>query len=164
MTEQISIDDLLREEEKPVKIVIPSSSYTGERVYTIPDDVWKTRCNLCVHKNGAENIPVPLRALHKQQYSEIIPCRIMSVSRPNDKPGECMSFRPKLFEVAGICESCIHNSQFAEGFCTKKDHAEQLRVYWGKDFGGDERNRDYWGRHTLSVCADYEPNQYVKEG
>ena len=163
MNLQISIDELLRKEEPPVKIEIPIARDERETVYRIPDDVWESRCQICTHKHGAENIPVPLWAVHKQQYADIIPCRIMSIARPNDRQGECMSFRPKIFKVYGICESCKYNNQFADGFCTKKDHAEQHRVYWGHDYGGDEKKVDYWGRHTLSVCDDYEPNQYVKE-
>lgn len=163
MNLQISMDELLQKDEKPVKIEIPIARDEQEKVYRIPDDVWVTRCALCVHKHGAENIPIPLWAVHKPQYAEIIPCRIMSISRPNDRPGECMSFRPRLFEVEGICETCVHNNQFCDGFCDKQDHAEQHRVYWGKDYGGDARNIDYWGRHTLSVCDDYKPNRFVKE-
>lgn len=163
MNLQISMDELLRQEEPSMKIEIPIAREEHEKIYTIPGDVWETRCRICTHKNGDENIPVPLWAVHKQQYSGIIPCRIMTISRPNDMPGECMSFRPKLFMVTGICESCVHNNQFSDGFCTKKDHAEQHRVYWGKDYGGDARNVDYWGRHTLSVCADYEQDHILKE-
>jgi len=163
MNVQISMEEYLRREEPPVKVEIPVAKETGEKVYTIPQDVWETRCRICTHKHGAENIPVPLWAVHMYRYEALIPCKIMSISRPNDRPGECMSFRPKIFKVKGICESCVYNNQFAEGFCTKKDHAEQHRVYWGGHFGGDARNIDYWGRHTLSVCDDYEPHRFIEE-
>lgn len=163
MTQQISMYDLFREEKKPAEPVrIPVPKEATETVYTIPQDVFETRCRLCVHKRGAENIPVPLWAVHRPQYAEIIPCRIMAISRPNDKPGECMSFAPR-FGLKGICESCRHNNIFHEGFCMKENHAEQHRVYWGTDYGGDARKVDYYGRHRLSVCDDYEPDQYVKE-
>lgn len=158
---QISIDDLLRKEEPPAKVEIPIARFETEKIYTIPDDVWEERCSICVHKNGAENIPIPMWAIHKHQFAEMIPCRILSICRPNDKPGECMSFRPRM-DTYGICETCVHNNQFWEGFCMKEDHAEQRRVYWGKDFGGDDRKVDYWGRHSLSVCDDYEPDLYCK--
>jgi hypothetical protein len=163
MDGQISMDELLRNEEPPVKVEIPVAMFGDEKVYRIPDDVWEGRCKLCIHRNGAENIPVPIKAVHKPQYSEIIPCRIMTVSRPNDRPGECMSFAPRM-DTYGICGTCIHNSIFHEGFCTKIDHAEEHRVYWGTDYGGDERKVDYYGRHRLSVCDDYAPDRYALEG
>ena len=162
MNIQISIDEYLRQEEPRAKIEIPIAQDERETVFRIPDDVWQSRCKLCVHKNAAENIPVPLWAVHRQQYSEIIPCRIMSISRTRDRPGECMSFAPRM-DVYGICETCIHNNIFHDGFCMKKDHAEQHRVYWGTDYGGDARKVDYYSRHRLSVCNDYEPDLYVKE-
>ena len=160
MMGQISIDDLLREKETPSKVVIPSSG-PGEKVYRIPEDVWETRCSLCVHKHAQENIEVPLWAVHKPQYSGIIPCRIMTISRPNERPGECMSFTPRI-DCYGICETCEHDNIFSEGFCMKKDHAEQHRVFYGMDYGGDERKIDYYSRHRFCVCADYEPNKYAR--
>lgn len=162
MISQISIDELLRKEEPPVRIEIPVAKHDGETIYTIPADVWETRCVHCAQKNGAENIPVPISAVHKQQYAEIIPCRIMAIAQPNKMPGECMTFAPR-FGTYGICDSCVYNSHFAEGFCRKKDHAPQRRVFYGQHYGGDEKNRDYWGRHILSVCDDYTPNEYIKE-
>lgn len=163
MIMQISMEELLQKDEPHIRIEIPVAQDGTEKIYMIPDDVWENRCQICTHKNGAENIPVPIWAVHKQQYADIIHCRIMSISRPHDRQGECMSFRPKIFEVCGICESCKFNNQFADGFCTKKDHGEQHRVYWGSDYGGDERKKDYWGRHTLSVCDDYQPNKFIEE-
>lgn len=163
MNLQISIDELLRQEEPPVKIEIPVARDEKETVYRIPEDVWEGRCQLCVHKNASKNIPIPLWAVHKPQFSEIIPCRIMAISRPNDRPGECMSFAPHM-STYGICETCKHNNIFHEGFCMKEDHAEQHRVFYGTDYGGDARKIDYYSRHRLSVCDDYEPDQYVKEG
>lgn len=162
MNLQISIDEYLRHEEPPAKIEIPVTKNEIGTVFKIPEDVWQERCQLCIHKNAEENIPVPLWAVHRPQYSEIIPCRIMAISRPNVRPGECMSFAPR-FGLKGICESCRHNNIFHEGFCMKEDHAEQHRVFWGTDYGGDARRVDYYGRHRLSVCDDYEPDQYVKE-
>lgn len=159
---QISIDEILREEEPPAKIEIPIQRDENETVYRIPDDVFETRCRVCIHKNAEENIPIPIWAVHKQQYAEIIPCRIMAICRPNDRPGECMSFAPHM-STYGICETCRYNNIFHEGFCMKADHAEQRRVYWGQDYGGDARRMDYYGRHRLSVCDDYEPDLYVKE-
>ena len=147
------MDDLLRQTEPPVKIEIPV--YNGEKVYTIPNDVWENRCQICVHKNAEENRPIPLWAVHKYQYDNIIPCRIMSISRPNDRPGECMSFAP-VYGLDGICESCYYNNMFVDGFCMKEDHAPQRRVYFGGDYGGDERKLDYYGRHRFCVCDDYK--------
>ena len=156
------MDDLLRKDEQKEKIVIPVSDHEPGTVYKIPDDVWEDRCRLCIHKNAQENIPVPLWAVHKPQYEEIIPCRIMSICRSNDRPGECMSFAPQM-KVYGICETCRYNNIFEDDFCMKKDHAEQRRVFFGTHYGGDERKIDYYSRHRLSVCDDYEPDQYVKE-
>lgn len=160
MNRQICMDDLLKPEPEPVAI---PQAQSGEKVYAIPADVWETRCTLCVHKNWKENWAVPAALVHKQKYAELIPCRILGVCRPNDRPGECMSFSPRI-DVYGICETCVHNNIFADDFCMKQGHAEERRVYWGKDFGGDARNVDYYGRHRLSVCDDYEPDFYAREG
>ena len=163
MNEQISMDDLLRAEEEPRKVVIPTSRYDGEKIYTIPDDVWEKRCRFCVQKNGPENIQIPIWAVHKAQYEKIIPCKIMAISHPNKMPGECMNFAPKI-TTYGICATCKHNGpEFHEGFCFKEDHAEQRRVCYGQRYGGDERKIDYYARHRLSVCDDYEPHEYVDE-
>ena len=151
MNFQISFDDLIKEEEE--KVTLPDSSCG--KAYKIPDDVWETRCKFCVHKHAEENTPVPMEVVHKPRYSSLLPCRIMSVSSPNDKPGECMSFAPKP-DTYGICESCKHNNIFADGFCLKKDHAEQRRVFFGQSYNGGERLQDYYGRHRLSVCDDYD--------
>lgn len=156
---QISMDELLREEEPEIKIEIPVRQDDLEKAYTIPADVWANRCSICIHKNGPENIVVPLWAVYKPQYADIIPCRIMTVSRPNDIPGECKSFRPQM-GTYGICETCRNNNIFHEGYCMKEDHKEQRRVYYGMSYGG--QHDDYWGRHSLSVCDDYEPDQFVK--
>ena len=159
MIRQISMDDLMKKEAQKVERPEPTE---GERVYTIPDDVWESRCSKCIHKNAAENIPIPIWAVHKRMYEEMIPCRIMTISQPNAMPGECMSFAPRM-DVYGICETCVHNNIFHEGFCMKEDHAPQRRVYFGQHYGGDEKKRDYYGRHRLSVCDDYKPDQYAKE-
>lgn len=162
MNRQMSIDDLLREDEPQVKIETLTPQYDGEKIYQIPEDVWENRCRICVHKNAEENRPIPLWAVYKYQYDSVKPCKIMGIARMNDRPGECMSFNPR-FGTPGICESCRYSNQFFDGFCTKEDHAPQRRVYWGGDFGGDERKRDYWGRHRFSVCDDYEMHSVFKE-
>ena len=162
MIDQITIDDLLRKDEPKPKIVIPVSKYDGEKVYTIPEDVWETRCIHCQHKNADENTPIPHWAMWKYMYDKIIPCRVMGIARMHDRPGECMSFTPK-YGTYGICESCKHNNCFFDEFCMKEDHAPQRRVYYGTDYGGDERKIDYYSRHRLSVCDDYEPDDSVKE-
>ena len=157
--EQITIDDLLTMDEvteDPQEEEIPVAA-EGEKVFTIPDDIWQTRCLICAHKKGNENIPVPLWAIDRCQYQDVIPCRIMRLCIPHEKPGECMSFTPK-FGLYGICETCRHNNYFFDGFCEKPDHGEQRRVYYGQDYGGDARKVDYYSRHRLSVCDDYEPN------
>ena len=163
MNDQISIFELMTDTSTPHdhEIALPSA-YSGEKVYVIPDDVWENRCSKCIHKNGPENWPVPFGAVYRQQYAELIPCRIMTISRPNDRPGECMSFAPRM-DVFGICGTCKHDNIFCDGFCMKEDHAEQRRVFYGKDYGGDARKIDYYGRHRLSVCDDYEPDEYARE-
>ena len=161
MIHQISINDLIQKEEEQKQVTIPVATYSGERVYTIPEDVWESRCQICIHKNGQDNVQIPAWALYRQQYAGIIPCRIMGISRPNERPGECMSFAP-VFGLYGICESCKHNNIFFEGFCTKEGHAPERRVYYGTDYGGDEKKIDYYGRHRLSICDDYEPDQWTK--
>ena len=159
MTRQISIDELLR---PVVKIEIPLPMSDEEKIYTIPQDVWETRCIHCEHKNASENRPIPSWAVWKHQYSEIIPCRIMTLSHPGrEMTGECMSFAPKL-KTPGICYSCEHSNCFHEGFCMKEDHAPQRRVFYGTNYGGDEKNKDYWSRHVLSICDDYKPNHFVE--
>lgn len=130
----------------------------GDRLITIPDDVWKNRCKFCVHKCGNINFPVSVYSIDKPGER---PCNIIRFFR-QEKAGECPNFHPDI-GVGGICYSCMNNNQFFEGFCTKADHAEQRRVYYGGDFGGDEKKRDYWGRHVQSVCDDYRPYSCVKE-
>ena len=152
MNVQISFDDLIREEDG--KVTLPDAS--RGKVYKIPDDVWETRCKFCVHKHAEENASIPMDVVYRPMYSHLIPCRIMTVSHPNEKPGECMSFAPKP-DTYGICETCKHNNIFADGFCLKKDHAEQRRVFFGQSYNGGERLQDYYGRHRLSVCDDYDP-------
>ena len=122
------------------------------------------RCGIAPEylENAEENVPVPASAVHKYKYSDILPCRILGVCHPNDMPGDCMSFAPRM-DVYGICATCKHSNQFHDGFCLKENHAEQRRVFYGKDYGGDERKIDYYGRHRLSVCDDYAPDEYVKK-
>lgn len=157
MERQISIDDYLRQTAPPVKIKIPMTA--GDHCFTIPADVWENRCRLCMHKNAAENIPIPKAAAYKPYYEDLLPCRIITICRAHDKPGECMSFAPRM-GTYGICDSCRHNNPFTDGYCMKEDHAEQRRVYYGQGYS----NPDYWGRHRLSVCDDYEPDLYTDEG
>lgn len=151
---QISMDEILRQQEPEVRIEIPVQRSDGEKIYQIPQDVWENRCQICAHKNAGENRPIPLWAVHSYRFDKVIPCRIMSISRPNDRPGECMSFTPR-HGLEGICETCKYNNYFHEGFCTKEGHAPQHRVYYGGNYGGDERKLDYYGRHRFSVCDDY---------
>lgn len=160
MIQQVSIYDVIAESEPKKEIHLPKIQ--GDRVYSIPDDVWETRCRICIHRNAEKNAPIPSSIVHKPYYEKMIPCRIMSVSRPNDMPGECMSFAP-VHNLYGICATCRNSNCFLDGFCRKADHAEQRRVYYGQDYGGDERKRDYWGRHRLSVCDDYDPEEGVQE-
>lgn len=161
MRNQITIDDLLCEAEPREKAVELPAPATGERVLTIPDDVWETRCAYCVHKNAEKNIPIPARVVYVYRYDKLLPCHIMGICRANDKPGECMSFAPR-YDCYGICATCKHNNSFYDEFCMKEDHAPQRRVFYGMTYGGDERKLDYYGRHALSVCDDYEPNEYAR--
>ena len=158
MRNQITIDDLLCEPEKEVEIPVAAG---GEKVYTIPDDVWENRCKVCGHKNAEKNVPIPASVLWECQYATVIPCRIMGLAKANKMPGECLSFSPK-YGTPGICDSCEYCNEFADGFCTKKDHAPQRRVYYGTDYGGSEKKVDYYSRHILSVCDDYEPDESVR--
>lgn len=137
------------------RMKFPPDQAREENCRIIPDEIWEKRCRFCTHKNAAENIPVPVSWLGKYQYDRIIPCRIISLFH-TEKTGECVNFHPEFF-TGGICYSCRHNNRFHEGFCTKEDHAPQRRVYYADGFGGDEKHRDYWGRHVQCVCDDYEP-------
>lgn len=150
---QLSIFDALAENEPKREIVIPKAA-EGEKVYSIPEDVWRTRCRWCIHKKAEKNVPIPAGVIWRYSYENVIPCRIMGIARMNDRPGECMSFAP-IHNLYGICETCRNSNIFEEGYCTKADHAEQRRVYWGQTYNNDKP--DYWGRHRLSVCDDYEP-------
>lgn len=155
MNKQMTIFDAMAEMEPKPTVVIPKVE--GERKYTIPDDVWRNRCQYCGHKQAEENAEIPISVIHKYAYQHLVPCRILSIARPNEMPGECLSFSP--YNLYGICETCQHNNCFIEGFCMKKDHAPERRVMYGGDYGGDEKKRDYWGRHRFSTCDDYEPNR-----
>ena len=150
---QLSMFDAMAENETKREIVVPKAA-DGERVYSIPEDVWRTRCKYCIHKNAEKNAAIPASVIYRYSYEKVIPCRILTVAQPNKMPGECMSFAP-VHHLYGICETCVHDNMFAEGFCQKKDHAEKRRVYWGKSYNNDKP--DYWGEHRLSVCDDYEP-------
>lgn len=150
---QLSIFDAMAENEPEQEISLPKAT-EGEMMYTIPEDVWKTRCRYCGHRNAEKNVPIPASVVWRYAYEKVLPCRILTVARPNDRPGECMSFTP-IHNLYGICATCKHDNCFMEGYCKKADHAEQRRVYWGKTYNNDKP--DYWGRHRLSVCDDYEP-------
>ena len=149
INKQISMDDLIQEEEEKTreKVTLPPVTDNTEKVYVIPDDIWKGRCRLCVHKHAEENASVPLWAVHKQQYAELIPCRIMTIAGFNDVQGECMSFTPRL-DTYGICRTCVHTSIFHDGYCRKANHAQVHQVYIGQDWG-----QEYY-RQSLNVCDD----------
>ena len=118
-----------------------------ERFITIPDEIWSSRCRYCSHRTSDINWPFPLSQLDRPGGK---PCRIIRLFK-SKIPGECVNFTPD--NVYGICETCEHNNYFCKGFCMKKGHAEQRRVFYGNDLGGS----DYYGRHRFSTCADYEP-------
>ena len=151
---QLTIFDAMAENGPEPEIAGPAAA-EGETVYTIPEDVWKTRCRYCGHRNAEKNVPIPAGAAWRYAYEKVLPCRIITVCRPNDMPGECLSFTP-IHNLYGICETCVSNNCFAEGFCTKADHAQQRRVYYGQTYNNNQP--DYWGRHRLSVCDDYVPD------
>lgn len=121
-----------------------------DRLITIPDDIWEKRCRLCVHRSSNLNWPFPVSCIDRPGER---PCRIIRFFR-SEKQGECINFMPN-HDARGTCYSCKYNNQFFDGFCEKKNHAEQRRVYYAKDLGGDQKKRDYWGRHIQSVCNDY---------
>lgn len=151
---QLTIFDAMAENGPEPEITVPAAA-EGERVYTIPEDVWKTRCRYCLHRNAEKNVPIPDGVVWRYSYEKVLPCRIITICRPNDMPGECMSFAP-IYNLYGICATCVSNNCFVEGFCTKADHAQQRRVYWGQTYNNNQP--DYWGRHRLSVCDDYVPD------
>ena len=76
---QVSIYDVIAESEPEKEIHLPK--IPGDRVYTIPDDVWESRCRICIHRNAEENAPIPISIVHKPYYEKMIPCRIMSIAR-----------------------------------------------------------------------------------
>ena len=121
----------------------------GERFITIPDEIWRNRCTYCKHKESTVNWPLPVSEIDRPGDK---PCRIIRLFSEK-MPGECANFTPD--NVYGICGTCIHDNYFCKGFCDKADHAPQRRVFWGNDLGGS----DYYGRHRLSTCDDYEPNR-----
>ena len=150
---QISMFEIMAQAREPVTVPRPQA---GEKVYVIPDDVWENRCRYCAHKHAKENRPIPISIINKCFYENVIPCQILSICKPDRMPGECLSFTP--YNVYGLCCTCEHDNMFCEGFCRKPDHAPERRVCYGGNYGGDERNVDYWGRHRFSVCDDYTPN------
>ena len=159
MDNQISMFDLMVKPEEEIKIPEPSA-YEG-KIYQIPDDVWENRCIHCVHKVGVNNIPMDIRTLESHRYSTVIPCQILRLVRFDILPGECSSFAPKV-GTWGICESCKHNSVFCEGYCRKADHAPERQVFRLAVKFGNEFD-DYYGRHIVSTCDDYDPDDWAKK-
>ena len=153
MIHQITFSEIISEHRTEPEYMIPVCDENTD-AYRIPDDIWNTRCRFCIHRHGAENIPVPKSEVHRPYLEKVIPCRIMAISHPGAQiTGECMSFSP--VDVYGICGTCKHDNLFCEGWCMKEDHGEERRVFYGKTYNNDKP--DYWGRHRLSVCDDYEP-------
>lgn len=153
MNEQISMDELMKPKEKEITEIPIHSGH----VIQIPDDVWETRCKVCIHKNSERNIPCDLTEIWRSCYEKILPCRIIGIAKCCDIPGECKSFAPRL-DASGFCRTCAHTSHFHDGYCMKADHAPEHQVCIGNDYG-----QEYY-RHSLFVCDDYEPDQNVKEG
>lgn len=127
-----------------------------EDVIRIPDDVWENRCQWCAHKNPAvkENRNVEKWEPMSPQQSVLksLPCRILSVSRPNRIPGECMSFSPN--HIYGICWTCKWDNLFHEpSYCLFSDQPEAHPVYAGNDYGAR-----YFKEHYLCTCENYGPN------
>lgn len=153
MIHQITFSEIISEPRTEPESFVPVCDEKTD-AYRIPDEIWNTRCRVCVQKRGAKNIPIPKSDVHKPYIDEIIPCRVMAIAHPGAQiPGECMSFSPA--NVYGICATCKHNNIFSDGFCMKDEHGEERRVYYGITYNNDKP--DYWGRHRLSVCDDYEP-------
>ena len=129
----------------------------SDRLIVIPDDIWSNRCAFCVHKAFNINWPFPASMIDKPVER---PCRIIRLFK-STIPGECVNFRPNI-TTRGICYSCRHDNQFTEGFCMNTGHAKQHRIYCAGDSGGDQKKREYWGKHIQSVCSDYSPKEFVK--
>ena len=124
-----------------------------ETIYEIPEDVWEGRCQWCRHRQGNENRKVPAAWLGVYAHDKDLPCRIMSVSRPNDILGECRSFAPN--HIYGICATCKNDSIFEEkGYCDKDEQPNKRQVFVGQGY----KNEAYWGVHRLSTCDGYEPD------
>lgn len=153
MNEQISMDELMKPQEKEITEIPVRNGYVKQ----IPEDVWENRCQICIHKRGAKNVPCDLSVVWRSCYDKLIPCRIISIAHCCDIPGECKSFAPRM-DVYGICKTCKHSNHFHEGFCMKDGHAPEHQIYIGQDYGKE------CYRHDLCGCDDYEPDSYVKEG
>ena len=121
-------------------------------IYEIPDDVWEGRCQWCRHRQGNENRKIPGAWLGMYAHDKDLPCRIMSVSRPNDILGECRSFAPN--HIYGICATCKHDSIFGEDHCDRDEQPNKRQVFIGQGY----QNEAYWGVHCLSTCDNYEPD------
>ena len=156
MIKQVSMDELLRkqaEEEKPPEA-------TEGRIFQIPDDVWENRCRICHHKLADENRPCDMRMIEKPMYEKFLPCRILRLTN-FDTPGECSCFSIKD-DTPGYCVSCEYNNIFCDGYCTKKDHAQQRQLIIKGDTYG--HHNEYWGKHILSVCDDYKEKWRANRG
>lgn len=168
MNHQISMTELLEEQqttEKPAIRYQPSITVCDEHTdaYRIPEGIWETRCKYCIHKNADQNIPVPKAEVHRPYMEIFLPCRIMAIAHPGERmAGECFSFAQR--NVYGICATCKHDNVFCEGWCTKAGHGEEKRVFYGVTYPNSKP--DYWGRHRLCVCDDYEPeaDDLIKTG
>lgn len=128
----------------------------------IPDDVWTERCQWCVHRQTSEN-----RTVEKWEcYSSRLdidrskPCRIMSIARFADIPGECKSFAPH--NIYGLCMTCKHDSIFQQDrdYCKIDERPNYRQIYIGIGY----QEKAYWGIHRLSTCDNYEPSEVHIEG
>ena len=122
----------------------------NEKMIKIPDDVFETRCRWCVHRIREENQPVDFDRIWRASYRDELPCRIIGIARCNDIPGECTSFHPN--EIYGICGTCEHDSMFCDGFCRRREQPNKRQLFIGQGYA----NPEYWGKHYLSTCDNYE--------
>lgn len=121
-------------------------------ILKIPDDVWEGRCQWCFHRVSDENRAIPYSWTYQCFHQKDLPCRIISICRCDDIPGECKSFTPH--HIYGICMTCRHDNYFHEGFCTRDEQPNKRQVFIGQGY----QNEPYYGCHRLSTCDAYEPN------
>ena len=153
MIQQIRMEEFLEDKEETNQ-ELPYIPYCDEKTdaYRIPENIWENRCKYCIHKQGEKNLPIPKSEVYRPRIE--LPCRIIAIAQPGKRmPNECFSFAPA--NVYGICATCKHDNSFCDGWCMKKDHKEERRVFYGITYNNSKP--DYWGRHRLSVCDDYEP-------